>query len=99
MQNAFHPKSNVGRLYIPRKEGGRGLQGVEEKVNLGLGLENSVKESTERFLTVTRSVDIDLIEPIRETETEAQKQKKEERTISCEEKMLHSQSVRQTKDT
>ena len=40
MQNAFHPKSNVGRLYIPRKEGGRGLQGVEEKVNLGLGLEN-----------------------------------------------------------
>ena len=44
-------------------------------------------------------MDIDLIEPIRETETEAQKQKKEERTISCEEKMLHSQSVRQTKDT
>ena len=43
-------------------------------------------------------MDIDLIEPIRETETEAQKQKKEERTISCEEKMLHSQSVRQTKD-
>ena len=43
-------------------------------------------------------MDIDLIEPFRETATEAQKQKKEERTIYCEEKMLHSQSVRQTKD-
>ena len=25
MHKGLHPKSNVGRLYIPRKEGGRGL--------------------------------------------------------------------------
>ena len=34
MHNALHPKSNVDRLYIPRKEGGRGLQGVEEVVKM-----------------------------------------------------------------
>ena len=84
------PKGNVDCLYIPRKEGGRGLQGVEETINLtNLGLENYVKESRERLLTAARSMDIDLIEPIRETTIEAKKQKKEERTISWEEKMLH----------
>ena len=27
---ALHPKSDVGRLYIPRKEGGRGLISIED---------------------------------------------------------------------
>ena len=99
VHNALHPKSNVDRLYIPRKEGGRGLQGVEETVKVkNLGLENYVKESRERLLTAARSVDIDSIEPIRETTTEAKKQKKEGRTISWQEKMFHGQFVRQTKE-
>ena len=99
MDNSFHPKSNVDRLYIPRKEDGRGFEGVKEIVNLtNLGLENYVKESRERLLTLARSVDIDLIEPIRETTIEATKQKKEERTISWEESNLHGQCVRQIKD-
>ena len=38
------------------------------------------------MLTAMRSVDIDLIEPIRDTTLEAKKQKKEERTISWGEK-------------
>ena len=63
-----------------------------------LGLENYVKESRERLLTAARSVDIDLTEPSQETTNEAKKQKKEERTISWEEKMLHDQFVRQTKE-
>ena len=95
----IQPKSNVDRLYIPRKKGGRGLQGVEETVNLtNLGLENYVKESRERSLTVARSVDICLIEPIRETTIQAKEQKKDERTISWEEKMLHGQFARQTSE-
>ena len=99
MHNALHPKRNVDHLYIPRKEGGRGLQGVKETVKLtNLGLENYVKESRDRLLTAAKSVDIDLIEPIRETTIETKKQKKEERTISWEEKMLHGQFVRQTKE-
>ena len=50
------------------------------------------------LLTAARSVDIDLVEPIQETTGEAKKQKKEERTISWEEKMLHDQFVLQTKE-
>ena len=59
MNNALHPKSSVDPLYIPRKEDGRRLQGVNETVNVAnLGLENYVKESREDFLTAVRSVDI-----------------------------------------
>ena len=87
MHNALYPKSNLDRLYIPRKEGGRELQGVKETVNMAnLGLENHVKESRERFLTDVRSLDVDLIEQILETTIETQKQKKEERTTCWEEK-------------
>ena len=51
MHNALHPKSNVDRLYIPRKARGRGLQGIEETINLtNLGLEDYVKESGECLL-------------------------------------------------
>ena len=32
MYGAFHPKSNVNRLYLARQEGGRGLIGVEDTV-------------------------------------------------------------------
>ena len=94
IHNALHLKSNVNHLYIPRKEGGRGLQGVEETVNLrNLGLENYGKESREYLLAAARSVDIDLTQPIRETTIETKTQKKEERTISWEERMLHGQFV------
>ena len=34
MHNALHPKSNVHGLNIRKKEGGRGLQGVEETVQM-----------------------------------------------------------------
>ena len=99
MHNAIHPDSNVDRFYIPRKEGGRGLQCVEETVKLTeLGLENYVKESRERLLTATRSVNIDLIEPIWKTTIEAKKQKKEEIKTYWEEKILHDQLVKQTKE-
>ena len=30
---ALHPKSDVGRLYTPRKEGGRGLISIEDCVD------------------------------------------------------------------
>ena len=90
MLNALYPKSNVGSLCIPRKEGGRGLQCVEETVQLTeLELQIYVKESRERLYTAAKSVDIDLIELIGETTIEAKKQKKEETTICLEEKMLH----------
>ena len=74
MHDVLYLKSNVDRLYIPRKEDGRGLQGVEEAVKVtNLGLQNYVEESREHLLTAARSVGIDLIEPIQETTIEAKK--------------------------
>ena len=36
----LHPKSNVDGLYIPRKEGGRGLISIEDCIELAIrGLE------------------------------------------------------------
>ena len=51
MYGALHPKSNVERLYIPRKEGGRGLISIEDCVELAIkGLEVYVHESKERLI-------------------------------------------------
>ena len=50
------------------------MQGVEEKVDLKfLGLK-SCDKGAQRAIAFARSVDIDLIEPIRETTIEAKEQ-------------------------
>ena len=47
----MHPKSDVDRLYIPRKEGGRGLISIEDCVELAIkGLELHVHGSEERLI-------------------------------------------------
>ena len=83
MHKTLHWKGNVDHLYLPKRQGVRGLQGVKKTVKLtNLGLQNYVKESRERLRTAARSMNIDLIDPIWETIIEAKKQRKEERTIS-----------------
>ena len=48
---ALHPKSDVERLYIPRKEGGRGLISIEDCVELAIiDLEVYVHGSEERLI-------------------------------------------------
>ena len=55
MYNALHPRDSVARLYLPRKEGGRGLMSVEDCVELAiLGLENYIQKSNERLITSAR---------------------------------------------
>ena len=52
---ALHPKSDVDRLYIPRKEGGRGLISIEDCVELAIrGLEVYVHGSEERLIQAAR---------------------------------------------
>ena len=52
---ALHPKSDVNRLYIPRKEGGRGLISTEDCVELAIrGLEVYVHGSEERLIQAAR---------------------------------------------
>ena len=52
---AFHPKSDVDRLYIPGKEEGRGLISIEDCVELAIrGLEAYIHESEERLIQAPR---------------------------------------------
>ena len=33
MYKALHPKDDVDRLYVPRKEGGRGITSIEDNID------------------------------------------------------------------
>ena len=60
---ALHPKSDVDRLYIPRKEGGKGLISIEDCVELAVrGLEVYVHGSEERLIQAARGDKIDGLE-------------------------------------
>ena len=59
MNGAFHPKSDINRIHIPRKRGGRGLISAEscirrEKNSMGW----CVKHSVELFLDCVRAGNI-----------------------------------------
>ena len=57
---ALHPKADVDRLYIPRKEGGRGLVSIEDCVELAIRvLEVYVHGSEERLIKAARGDKID----------------------------------------
>ena len=62
---ALHPNSDVDRLYIPRKEGGRGLISIKDCVELAIrGLEVYVHGSEERLIQVARADKIDVLEAV-----------------------------------
>jgi len=46
-----HPKADVDRLYIPRKEGGRGLLQLEMNYKLStVGLDKYLSESADKYI-------------------------------------------------
>ena len=90
---ALHPKLDVDRLYIPRKEGGRGLISIEECVEIR-GLEVYVHGSEERLIQAARGDKIDGLEAA----SVLKRSKKEKRLEDWEEKVLHDQYLRQTKE-
>ena len=92
---ALHPKSDVDRLYIPRKKEGRGLISVEDCVELAIrGLEVYVHGSEERLIQTTRGDKIDGLEAA----SALKRSKNEKRLEGYEEKVLHGQYLRQTKE-
>ena len=92
---ALHPKSDVDRLYIRRKEGGRGLISIEDCDELALrGLEVCIHGSEERLIQAARG---DKIEGL-EAASVLKRSKKEKILEIWEEKVLHGQYLRQTKD-
>ena len=92
---ALDPKSDVDRLYIPRKEGGRGLISIEDCAELAIrGLEVYVHGSEERLIQAARGDKIDGLEAA----SVLKRSKTEKRLEDWEEKVLHSQYLRQTKE-
>ena len=89
---ALHPKSDVDRLYIPRKEGGRGLISIEDCVELAIrGLEVYVHGSEERLIQASRGDNKDGLEA-----ASVLKRSKNEKILEdWQEKALHSQYLRQ----
>ena len=63
LYGALYPKSDVDRLYIPRKEGGRGLISTEDYVELAIrGLDVYVHGSEERLIQAAKGDKIDGLE-------------------------------------
>ena len=92
---ALHPKSDVDRLYIPRKEGGRGLISIEDCAEITIrGLEVYVHGSEERLIQAARGDKIDVLEAASVLKTS----KKGKRLEDWEEKVLHGQYLRQAKE-
>ena len=59
----LHPKSDVDRLYVPRKDGRRGLKAIEDCVELVVrGLEVYVHGSEERLIQAARGDRVDDLE-------------------------------------
>jgi len=91
----LHPKSDVDRLYVPRKEGGRGLISIEDCVELAIrGLDVYVHGNEERLIQAARGDKVDGLEAA----SVLKKSKKEKRLQDWEEKALHGQYLRQTKE-
>ena len=89
---ASHPRSDVDRLYMPRKEGGRGLISIEDCVELAIrGLEVHVHGSEERLIQAVRGDRIDGLETV----IVLKRSKKEKRSEDLEEKVLRGQYLRQ----
>ena len=93
MNVSLHPRRNVGRLYLARKEGGRGLISCEECVNVELqSLDKYLSESEEWMLKFVAGKRLSEVE-----DTDAFKKRlKEEKRNYWLEKPLHGRFLKDT---
>ena len=95
---ALHPKADADRLYIPRKEGGRGLISIKDCLELAIrGLEVYVHGCEERLIQAARGDTTDGLEAASVLKRSKRKEK-EKRLEDWEEKVLYGQYLRQTKE-
>ena len=58
MHKALHPKYDVDRLYVPRKEGGRGLASIEDIVDTSIQrLEDYIKNTNDDRNNTDNTID------------------------------------------
>ena len=63
MYRVLHPNSDIDRLYIPKKEGWRGLISIEDCIDLAIrGLEVYFHGSEDRLIQAARGDKIDGLE-------------------------------------
>ena len=56
MHKALHPRDDVDRLFISRKEGGRGLASIEDSVDASIQrLKDYIQKHEGRLITATRN--------------------------------------------
>ena len=93
MDGALHPRANTSRLYVSRKDGGRGFTSVEDAVDQSiLGLENYASKSTETLLSpVTVTEEFGL-----ESTDHFKKRNQKERKDEWSQKVMHGHFIRQT---
>ena len=73
MHKALHPRDDVDRLYVSRKEGGRGLARIEDTVDASIQRREDHIEKHERGLITTIRNDTDNTIDERVTTTRKQK--------------------------
>ena len=72
IHKALHPRDDVDRLHVPRKEGGRGLAGIEDSVDTSIQLEDNIEKHEGGLMTAIRNNTDDTIDN-RMTKTRKQK--------------------------
>ena len=56
MYKALHPRDDVNRLYVSRKDGGRGLTSIEDSIDASIQRLNDYREKHEGgLITATRN--------------------------------------------
>ena len=56
MHKVLHPRDDVNRLYVSRREGGRGLASIEDSVDTSiLRLKDYIQKHGGRLITATRN--------------------------------------------
>ena len=96
MNGCLHTRSNVARLYLPRKEGGRGMIGIEECVKReGKSLHGYLSESTEWMLQAALKEKIIVEE---DSLQDYERRKKEEEVKNWKEKTLYGEFIQQISD-
>ena len=95
IHGGFHPRSNVGRLYIPRNLGGRGLTSVRDCVEEELlSIGKYVIDSSEKLLKVAEEE----LKFVKRLPTVVVKERKKDRQREWKEKTLHGQFLRETEE-
>ena len=97
MHGALHPRADVDRLYVSRKNGGRGLMSLLDTVSMEKSnLQRYVMQSQERLLQVAASILWPQLHDPPASSQAVKAQLQEQHLAAWTQKPLHGQFIRQT---